>query len=174
MAEYVVLVDENDNEIGRAEKLDAHLKGQLHRALSVFLFNEDGQMLIQQRAFSKYHSGGLWSNACCSHPRPGEPSLAAAKRRLWEEMGIRCEMEKAFDFIYKVSLDNQLTEYEFDHVFIGQFDGDAHPNPEEAHSCKWIDVDVLVRDVDEHPENYTYWFKIVLSRVIAVCPTSRA
>lgn len=174
MVEYVVLVDENDNEIGRAEKLDAHLKGQLHRALSVFLFNTEGQMLIQQRAFSKYHSGGLWSNACCSHPRPDELPLEAAKRRLWEEMGISCEMEKAFDFIYKVSLDNQLTEYEFDHVFIGQSDGDAHPNAEEAHDWKWIDIDALVRDIDDHPENYTYWFKMVLDKVIAACPTSRA
>lgn len=166
-AENVILVDEEDNEVGRGEKLATHLNGQLHRAVSVFLFNEDGQLMIQQRAFSKYHSGGLWSNTCCGHPRPGELPIEAAQRRLWEEMGIQCELEKIFHFVYKVSLDNQITEHEFDHVFVGRFDGEANPNPEEAHAWKWIDVDVLSCDILNHPERYTYWFKMVLERVMS-------
>ena len=164
--ENVVLVDSQDNEIGVGEKLITHLQGKLHRALSIFLFNENGQMLLQQRAHSKYHSGGLWSNACCSHPRPNEPPLDAAHRRLWEEMGIRCALTKAFEFTYKVPLDNMLTEYEFDHVFFGQFDGKPHPNPEEACSWKWIDPQELEQDVLDHPDRYTFWFKTILQKVL--------
>ena len=164
--ENVVLVDEHDNEIGSAEKLRAHLDGNLHRAISVFLFNDEQQMLIQQRAFLKYHSGGLWSNTCCGHPRPGELPLEAAKRRLWEEMGIRCKLEKVFHFTYKVALDNAITEHEFDHVFVGRFNGIANPNPLEAAGWKWINMDVLIKDVTEHPEHYTFWFKTVLEAVL--------
>ncbi len=170
--EYLTLVDENDREIGTEEKWITHKRGQLHRAVSVFLFNENGQMMIQQRALSKYHSGGLWSNACCGHPRPGESPSRAAERRLWEEMGIRCELEKAFDFIYKAPLDNGLTEYEFDHVFVGEFAGDANPDPLEVCAWKWVDIPVLMQDITSHPENYTFWFKYMLDRVISTCPTS--
>jgi isopentenyl-diphosphate Delta-isomerase len=164
--ENVVLVDEQDNEIGSREKLITHLEGKLHRAVSVFLFNENGQLLLQQRAFSKYHSGGLWSNTCCGHPRPGESPVDAAERRLSEEMGICCELEKLFHFIYRAPLDNQITEYEFDHVFVGHFEGNPDPNPEEAHAWKWVDMDSLLNDIDNHPERYTVWFKIVLQNYL--------
>ena len=162
--EMVVLVDEQDNEIGLMGKMAAHREGRLHRAISIFLFNDQGQMLLQQRAFSKYHSGGLWSNTCCSHPRQNESILDAAHRRLFEEMGIRCELKKAFDFIYKVELDKGLTEHEFDHVLVGKYNGEPVLNHDEAASWKWVDVDLLVKDVDINPENYTAWFKIALSQ----------
>lgn len=160
--ENVILVDEQNNEIGIEEKLKAHLSGKLHRAVSVFLFNEDREMLIQQRAFEKYHSGGLWSNTCCSHPRPGEVVLQAAKRRLFEEMGIHCELEEIFQFIYKSALDHQLTEYEFDHVFVGQYAGIPKPNPLEACAYRWISIPELKYDISSHPEKYTFWFKKIL------------
>lgn len=165
--ENVVLVDECDNEIGVEGKLSAHLTGKLHRAISVFIFNDAGQMLLQQRAFSKYHSGGLWSNACCSHPRPGESNLDAAERRLFEEMGIRCELNKVLDFIYKVDLDNDLIEHEFDHVFIGVFNGEPALNLEEAFSWKWMDAGALREDVMLNPGVYTAWFKIILDLALA-------
>lgn len=159
--ERVVLVDEFDQEIGTAEKLAAHVEGKLHRAISVFLFNDRGQMLLQQRAFSKYHSGGLWSNTCCSHPRPGEIPLDAAQRRLFDEMGVRCELEKILEFTYKADMGENLIEHEFDHVFVGRFNGIPILNPDEACAWKWIDPDELERDVSEHPESYTVWFKII-------------
>ncbi|MBS0604059.1 MAG: isopentenyl-diphosphate Delta-isomerase [Verrucomicrobia bacterium] len=164
--ERVVLVDEFDNEIGQSGKLQAHIEGKLHRAISVFLFNDKGQMLLQQRALSKYHSGGLWTNTCCSHPRPGESNLDAAERRLGEEMGIRCKLEKVFDFTYKAYLDKNLTEYEFDHVFFGKFNDEPQLNPDEASDWKWIGLEDLERDVAIHPERYTAWFKIILKRVL--------
>ncbi len=164
--ERVVLVDELDNPIGTLEKLEAHLLGKLHRAISIFLFNDQGQMLLQQRAFSKYHSGGLWTNTCCSHPRPGEATLDAAIRRLNEEMGICCKLDKVLDFTYKTTLDNNLIEHEFDHVFVGRFNGEPLLNPDEAASWKWIDVEELLQDVATHPEHYTSWFKIILDRVL--------
>lgn len=167
LEERVVLVDEADNEIGFEGKLNAHLTGKLHRAISVFLFNDEGQVLLQQRAFSKYHSGGLWSNACCSHPRQGESNLESARRRLFEEMGIQCTLNKVLDFIYKVDLDNDLTEHEFDHVFMGVFNGEPKLNPEEAASWKWMDADALKEDVAKNPERYTTWFKIILDRVLS-------
>lgn len=170
--ETVVLVDEFDNELGTMGKMAAHFEGRLHRAISVFIFNDDGQMLLQQRAFSKYHSGGLWSNTCCSHPRQNESIKDAAKRRLFEEMGILCELEQTFHFIYKVVLDQGLTEHEFDHVLVGKFNGEPVLNPEEAASWKWIEVDALIKDVAEKPEIYTTWFKIVLDRVISVSQTT--
>jgi isopentenyl-diphosphate Delta-isomerase len=162
--ENVVLVDEHDSEVGIEEKLQAHLSGKLHRAISVFLFNAKKELLIQQRSYSKYHSGGLWSNSCCSHPRPGETPLEASKRRLWEEMGIRCELEKRFDFVYKVSLDNQITEHEFDHVFIGRFDGEVNPDPKEVCDWKWIALSKLEKEISLFPERYTFWFKLVLCK----------
>jgi len=163
--EMVILVDEFDNELGVMGKMAAHLEGRLHRAISIFLFNDQGQMLLQQRAFSKYHSGGLWSNTCCSHPRQHESVMDAAKRRLFEEMGIQCELEQTFHFIYKVVLDKGLTEHELDHVLVGKFNGEPILNPEEAASWKWIDVDVLVNDIAADPEQYTAWFKIALSQL---------
>lgn len=163
--EKVVLVDDFDNEIGTMEKLLAHEKGALHRAVSVFIFNDLGQMLLQQRAVSKYHSGGLWTNTCCSHPRLGELPLEAAHRRLFEEMGMSCHLEKVLDFTYKVVLDKNLTEHEFDHVFFGR--SNQHPclNPAEAIDWKWIDVDVLEKDVAKNPQKYTAWFKIILKKI---------
>ncbi|MCT4582225.1 MAG: isopentenyl-diphosphate Delta-isomerase [Flavobacteriales bacterium] len=164
--ELVVLVDRDDNQLGLMEKMEAHEKGLLHRAFSVFLFNSKGEMLLQQRAFSKYHSGGLWTNACCSHPRDGEDTIAAAHRRLEEEMGFDCEIKKAFHFIYKSALDNNLTEHELDHVFIGQYEGAIVPNPEEVESYQYVPVPELVKDVENNPQNYTEWFKICLEEVL--------
>lgn len=164
--ELVILVDENDNQVGLMEKMEAHEKGLLHRAFSVFLFNAQGEMLLHQRALSKYHSGGLWTNACCSHPRDNETTIAAAHRRLEEEMGFDCEIEEVFHFVYKSKLDNDLTEHELDHVFIGQYEGEITPNPEEVESYKYISIPALSKDVKENPENYTEWFKICLEEVL--------
>jgi len=164
--ERVVLVDENDNPLGTMEKMEAHEKGVLHRAFSVFIFNRNGDMLLQQRAFSKYHSGGLWTNTCCSHPRENETTLEAAHRRLQEEMGFDCEVKEVFDFIYKKELDKGLTEHELDHVFIGEFEGDVNFNREEVCSYVYKPVQEVLRDVDQNPEHYTEWFKICLNEVI--------
>ena len=138
--ENVILVDQEDQEIGVMEKMEAHEKGLLHRAFSIFLFNDEQELLIHQRALHKYHSGGLWTNTCCSHPRPGESIEAAAHRRLEEEMGIECEMEKMFSFIYKAPLDNMLTEHELDHGLIGYFSGTPSINKEEVADWKFIDT----------------------------------
>jgi isopentenyl-diphosphate Delta-isomerase len=164
--ERVVLVDENDAPLGTMEKMEAHEKGVLHRAFSVFIFNSIGEMLLQQRAFSKYHSGGLWTNACCSHPREGEATIDAAHRRLQEEMGFDCEIKKAFDFIYKKELDQGLTEHEFDHVFIGEFEEGFHFNPDEVSAAVYKPVQEVLEEVAQTPEKYTEWFKICLSEVI--------
>lgn len=165
--EFVVLVDKDDNQLGLMEKMEAHEKGLLHRAFSVFLFNSKGEMLLQQRAISKYHSGGLWTNTCCSHPRDGEKTIDAAHRRLEEEMGFDCDIEKAFHFIYKSELDNDLTEHELDHVFMGEYEGEIKPNPDEVESYKYISIPDLVKDVEENPADYTEWFKICLEEVLA-------
>jgi len=158
--ENVILVDEKDNQVGLMPKLEAHQKGLLHRAFSVFIFNSDYELLLQKRASSKYHSGGLWTNTCCSHPRDGEDILDAANRRLHEEMGIKTNLRKVFDFIYKADLDNNLTENEFDHVFYGIYDSDPVLNKEEADDYKWIDMETLKNDIDKNPDQYTVWFKI--------------
>jgi len=163
----VIIVDKKDNQIGIEEKLAAHLKGKLHRAFSVFIFNSKGEMLLQKRAKSKYHSGGLWTNTCCSHPRPNQNLKDEAKKRLKEEMGIECDLKEISSFIYKVNLGN-LTEHEFDHLFLGKFDGDPKPNKEEAEDWKWVSPKELRKDVKENPEKYTYWFKIILDRVLKV------
>ena len=162
--EKVILVDALDNEIGQMEKLEAHEKGQLHRAFSVFLYNEKGEMLLQRRAFSKYHSAGLWTNTCCSHPRPGEGNLQAAHRRLMEEMGIQAEVAHAFSFLYHQAVGN-LIEHELDHVFIGQFDGAPNINTEEVAEWKFISPAALKADLEQHPENYTVWFRLCVDRV---------
>lgn len=162
MEEFVVLVDEIDREIGTKEKLAAHVAGDRHRAVSVFLLNDKGEMMLQQRALSKYHSGGLWTNTCCGHPRPGESPFEAANRRLFEEMGIRCNLKKKFDFTYKALLDKNLFEHEFDHVFAGEFNGSPQLNPMEAMNWKWIDLETLQKEIETNPEKYTIWFKIIL------------
>ncbi len=165
--EYVVLVDENDREIGIEEKIKAHENGgKLHRAFSIFIFNKNGKMLLQRRALTKYHAPGLWSNTCCSHPRPGEEVEKAAHRRLREEMGFDCELKWLFATIYKADVGNGLTEWEYDHVFIGTFDGEPEPNPEEVCEWKWISIEELVEDVKKKPEKYTPWFRILLPKVL--------
>src|SRR6056300_606394 len=158
--EKVILVDENDTQVGLMPKLEAHQKGLLHRAFSVFIFNNNHQLLLQKRAVSKYHSGGLWTNTCCSHPREGEETINAANRRLIEEMGIKTNLRKVFDFIYKAELDNELTENEFDHVYYGVYDEDPTINTEEADDFKWIDMETLNNDIALNGQNYTVWFKI--------------
>jgi isopentenyl-diphosphate delta-isomerase len=158
--EKVILVDKNDNQVGLMPKLEAHEKGVLHRAFSIFIFNSKYELLLQKRASSKYHSGGLWTNTCCSHPREGEDTLDAANRRLDEEMGIKTSLRKVYDFIYKAELDNQLTEHEFDHVFYGVFDNDPILNKDEAEDFKWVDMETLNNDIIKNEENYTVWFKI--------------
>jgi isopentenyl-diphosphate delta-isomerase len=166
MLEMLILVDEKDNQIGTGEKMDVHLKGTLHRCFSIFIFNQQGLMLLQKRAARKYHSGGLWTNTCCSHPRDGEALEDAIHRRLVEEMGFDCPMSKAFTFTYKADLGNRLTEHEFDHVYLGIFDGTVHPNPEEADSYEWLPIDQIIKDVEDNPSSYTVWFKIALEKLI--------
>ena len=160
--EYVVLVDEQDNETGTKEKLQAHVDGDLHRAISVFIFNSKHELLLQQRAAGKYHSAGLWTNTCCSHPRPGEATEDAAHRRLMEEMGMQAPLKEVFSFVYKASLEHGLTEYEFDHVFTGYSDAAPLPDVTEAGAWKYIELDELETEIKNHPEQYTEWFKICL------------
>ncbi|TDX00074.1 isopentenyl-diphosphate Delta-isomerase [Dinghuibacter silviterrae] len=168
--QQVVLVDELDREVGVMEKLEAHRKALLHRAFSVFIFNARGAMLLQKRAAGKYHSGGLWTNACCSHPAPGETVLEAGERRLREELGFSTPLTKAFDFIYKTAFDNGLTEYEFDHVFIGVYDGPVWPDPTEVDDYQWVGLEELKTDLDVRPGNYTEWFKIALQAFLGRAP----
>lgn len=167
MEEFVVLVTENDEELGLMEKQQAHIAGLLHRAFSVFIFNSKGELLLQQRASDKYHSPALWTNTCCSHPRENETYLEAAHRRLQEEMGFDCELEPKFHFIYKAKLDENLFEHELDHVFTGQFDGEIQINPEEVSAYKWISMDELIADMDSNPGQYTVWFKIIFKEYLA-------
>lgn len=159
-AEQVILVDENDKPVGVAEKMEAHQQGLLHRAFSVFIFNSKGEMLQQQRALHKYHSGGLWTNACCSHPIPGEEIVAAAQRRLKEEMGFEVPVEKVFDLMYKTEFDNGLTEHEFDHVFVGEYDGEMNVNAEEVSDVCYKSMSEIKTELKNNPGTYTEWFKI--------------
>lgn len=165
MTEKLILVDESNNEIGIDEKLIAHVKGSLHRAISVFVFNDKNELLIQKRNKNKYHSAGLWSNTCCSHPRPKENVLAAAHRRLKEEMGFDCELKEIFLLRYKIKLENNITENECDHVFIGYYGNDPKPNPEEASDYKWTSIEKLKENIEKSPEKYTFWFKLALNKV---------
>lgn len=160
--EQVILVDEQDNEIGTMEKLQAHLEGRLHRAISIFTSNSKGELLLQQRAADKYHSANLWTNTCCSHPRPGESVHDAAIRRLHEEMGMTCELKEAFSFVYKARLENNLTEYEFDHVFTGVTDTTPVPEQTEVAGWKYMSINNLEADIKTNPGKYTEWFKICL------------
>ena len=166
MEEHVILVDSVGREIGIEEKLKAHREGKLHRAFSIFIFNSLGELLLQKRSETKYHSGGLWTNTCCSHPRRGESESSAAKRRLVEEMGFDCELTELFSFIYHTELENDLFEHELDHVFVGHYDGQPVPNPDEVDDWKWMEIDRLKGDVVENPNHYTYWFKLILDRVL--------
>ena len=162
----VILVDEFDHPIGTMEKMKAHRESKLHRAFSIFIFNSNGEMLLQKRAENKYHNGGLWTNSCCSHPMPGEETSKAATRRLKEEMGFTTSLEKIFDFTYKVSFENGLTEYEFDHVFIGEFEGDIFPNYNEISDYCYMKTDEIKNSILEHPEKFTPWFRIAFDKVI--------
>ena len=165
--EKIILVDKKDRVVGTGEKLKVHELGKLHRAFSIFVFNRKGELLVQKRARGKYHSGGLWTNTCCSHPRAGEELGEAVHRRLKEEMGFDCSLKEVFNFIYKVKFDNGLYEHELDHVFIGRYDGKPLPNPEEYEEWKWVSLKELKKDIQKNPGNYTYWLKVSLGRVIS-------
>jgi isopentenyl-diphosphate Delta-isomerase len=160
--EHVVLVDDQDNPIGSMEKLEAHQKGVLHRAFSILLFNSKGELLLQKRAKTKYHSAGLWSNTCCSHPLPGESMADATRRKLKQEMGIDLQPEFAYKFIYKANLDGNLIEHEYDHVFIGSFDGTPVFNIDEVEDWKFIEMKPLRVEIQKYPQVYTAWFKLII------------
>lgn len=162
MDDQVILVNEKDEPMGIMDKLEAHQKGLLHRAFSIFIFNNAGQLLLQRRAKDKYHSPGLWTNTCCSHPKPEESTLDAAKRRLKEEMGIETSLEKKFDFIYRAQLDNDLIEYEFDHVYTGQFNSNPILNLNEVSEYRWVSIHELKNEIEQHPEEYSEWLKIAI------------
>jgi isopentenyl-diphosphate delta-isomerase len=164
--EQVILVDDNDVMTGTMEKMEVHEKAVLHRAFSVFIFNSAGEMLLQQRAHQKYHSAGLWTNSCCSHPRPGEDTLSAALRRLKEEMGFEAPLKKVFDFIYKASFANGLTEHEFDHVFVGYHDGEITPNEGEVVNYAYWPMEKIAEKLQCQPELFTVWFGIAFPKVM--------
>lgn len=165
MMEQVILVDENDCQVGLMEKQAAHVNPHLHRAFSIFIFNSKGELLMQQRALSKYHSPGLWTNTCCSHPRDGETLTEATSRRLMEEMGMTCEMHEVYTFIYMAPVGQGLTEHEFDHVWIGRSDETPQINREEVESWKYVSLSDLKVDIQLHPELYTEWFKITFEEM---------
>lgn len=165
MNEKLILVDLEDNEIGSGEKQWVHENGKLHRAFSVFIIDGD-RMLLQRRNVSKYHSGGLWANACCSHPRVGETLEEAVKRRLLEEVGVSSSCEEMFHFVYRSVYENGLTEYEYDHVFLGHYSGAVNPSKEEIDDVSWVDIAELKRDVIINPWNYASWFLIALPRLL--------
>ncbi|TRO65395.1 isopentenyl-diphosphate Delta-isomerase [Christiangramia sabulilitoris] len=162
--EKVILVNEKDEQIGLMEKIEAHEKALLHRAFSVFVFNDKNELMIQQRALSKYHSPGLWTNTCCSHQREGETNIAAGKRRLQEEMGFTTDLKDTISFIYKAPFDNGLTEHEFDHILVGYFEGTPDLNPDEVAAWKWVDMEDLKKDMKRNPHIYTEWFKIIFDK----------
>ncbi|HNW28388.1 MAG TPA: isopentenyl-diphosphate Delta-isomerase [Spirochaetota bacterium] len=166
----VIIVDEKDNELGTAEKMEVHHAGKLHRAFSIFVVNSRGEMLIQKRADGKYHSGGLWSNACCGHHTPGESLDASAHRRLREEMGFDCDFKELFAVTYRAGLDNNIIEHEIDHVFIGVYDKDPAPDPGEVSEYAWADTKQLANDMKKNPERYTHWFKLLLEKVMMKIP----
>lgn len=163
-AEELILVDAEDREIGVKEKLQAHLEGTLHRAFSIFIFDSQKRLLLQKRARTKYHSGGLWSNTACGHPRPGESTIGSAHRRLNEEMGFDCELRRAFGFLYRTELENRLVEHEYDHVFVGRFDGAPRPALAEVEAWRWIGIAKLRRELKEKPREYSYWLSEALNR----------
>jgi isopentenyl-diphosphate Delta-isomerase len=165
MMEQVVLVNRRDEDIGVSDKMDAHTSGQLHRAFSVFIFDSAGRILLQRRARSKYHSGGLWSNSCCSHPRPGEATGVAARRRLSEELGFSCALHPAFRFIYRADVGAGLTEHEYDHVFTGMYDGTPDPDPGEVEAWRWVSSPALLRELAASPGQFTPWARIAFDEL---------
>ena len=162
--EQVILVNEKDEQIGLMPKHEAHEKAVLHRAFSVFIFNDSNELMLQQRANHKYHSPGLWTNTCCSHQRDGETSLQAGKRRLHEEMGFTTELKETTSFIYKAPFDNGLTEHEFDHILIGTFNDVPTINEDEVAKWKWMKIEEVQNDIKINPEQYTAWFKIIFEK----------
>ncbi|MEZ5194899.1 MAG: isopentenyl-diphosphate Delta-isomerase [Bacteroidales bacterium] len=164
--EFVILVDVNDEPAGTMEKMEAHIKGVLHRAFSVFIFNERGELMLQQRALSKYHTPGLWTNTCCSHPREGEITSDAAHRRMVEEMGFDCDFNEAFTFIYKADVGQGLIEHEFDHVFIGKSDKVPDVNPIEVNDWKYMKMREIKADIEANPSSYTVWFRIAFDEIL--------
>ncbi len=162
--EKVILVNENDEQIGLMPKMEAHKKAVLHRAFSVFIFNDKNELMLQQRALKKYHSPGLWTNTCCSHQRDGESNLDAGHRRLKEEMGFDTDLTEVTSFIYKAPFDNGLTEHEYDHILIGKYNGQPVINLTEVESWKWMSLEEVKVDLATHPEIYTAWFKIIFDK----------
>ncbi len=163
MQNSVILVDDNDRQIGVMDKLAAHVEGRLHRAFSIFVFDRRGNLLLQQRAADKYHSGGLWSNTCCSHPYPGESTIDAAHRRLVEEMGFDCRLSAQPAIIYRAELDCGLTEHEFDHIFFGEYEGPLNVNEAEVKAWQWVSLTRLVQCIASQPETFTTWMKLIVS-----------
>jgi isopentenyl-diphosphate delta-isomerase len=161
----VILVDENDVPVGKMEKMEAHEKGLLHRAFSVFIYNKKGEMLLQQRASNKYHSPNLWSNACCSHPMPEENTIDAAHRRLKEELGFDTELKPLFQFTYKINFENGLTEYEYDHVFVGTYDGEINPDHNEVKDYCFMKQDALKESLEQYQHKYSSWFYIAFKKL---------
>ena len=157
-------MNENDEQIGLMPKMEAHEKGILHRPFSVFIFNDNNELMLQQRALCKYHSAGLWTNTCCSHQREGEANIAAGKRRLKEEMGFTTNLQESVSFIYKAPFDNGLTEHEYDHVLIGKYEAAPKPDPNEVVSWKWMTLDDIKNDIARNPDIYTEWFKIIFDK----------
>lgn len=162
--EKVILVSPDDEVIGTMPKMEAHEKAVLHRAFSVFVLNDSGEIMLQQRAAQKYHSPLLWANTCCSHQRMGESNIEAGRRRLQEEMGFDTELQELFSFIYKAPFDNGLTEHELDHVLLGRFNGKPNINPDEVHAWKWMKPRDIKKDLTDQPEQYTAWFRIIFDR----------
>ncbi|MBU0049647.1 isopentenyl-diphosphate Delta-isomerase [Klebsiella pneumoniae] len=165
MEDAVILVDKNDNELGTMPKLEAHIVGALHRAFSIFIFNSKQQLLIQQRAISKYHSGGLWANTCCSHPLPNELLSDAIHRRLDEELGMQCDMQSIGTILYNEKVTDDLIEHEFDHLFLGFSNELPHSNPDEVMNYRWVSLDTLYQDTEKNPQNYSIWFRYILNRM---------
>ncbi|MEL6812806.1 MAG: isopentenyl-diphosphate Delta-isomerase [Bacteroidota bacterium] len=164
MEEQVILVNENDEQVGLMPKMEAHEKGVLHRAFSVFIFNSENELMLQQRALSKYHSPGLWTNTCCSHQREGETNVEAGTRRLQEEMGFVAPLKETTSFIYKAPFDNGLTEHELDHILVGNFEGEPNINEAEVASWKWMHLEEVKDDIAVNPDHYTAWFKIIFDK----------
>ncbi|MBU2564465.1 isopentenyl-diphosphate Delta-isomerase [Patescibacteria group bacterium] len=166
MPKEIILVDKNNKKIGIDEKIKAHIEARLHRSFSVLVFNPKKELLIQRRTKNKYHSGGLWTNTCCSHPKPGEKLKSAIHRRLGEEMGFDCDLEKIGSFIYKVKFNNGLYENEYNHVFMGFSHQEPKINREEIKDWKWININKLKKDIKKNPNKYTYWFKIIINKYL--------
>ena len=162
--EYVILVNEKDQEIGLMPKLEAHQKAVLHRAFSVFIFNSENELMLQQRASNKYHSPNLWTNTCCSHQRSGESNIQAGTRRLYEEMGFTTSLKEITSFIYKAPFDNGLTEHELDHIMVGNYEDAPIINPDEVADWKWMPIEDVKQDIDDNPQLYTAWFKIIFEK----------